>query len=324
MLTARRAAAAVAGTLIALFTAACTSHPAAAPADPGPPAAVTPASPAATGTPAISGVLYYLAPDQPSPLFGSTPTGLTRVLAAAGYEVNVSPDGQQVAFIGDDNELQVTDRDGNHARTVMHGVANEGVEPIWSPDGTRLLVARLIPNGPGGTPGIVEVATGRFTPLPHDPGGIHYLWSADGRHLGYATGVCELGVSDPDGFNARPVPVLGSTDPKVNPDLRRSCDPFSISPDGSRMAVILHTGDMPDGDIGRSFGANAVIDTRTGASVRLPVTGTVTAVLFQRDGSMLVRSSTGLVLLSADGTVLARATESAAAEKLLLLAYVPA
>jgi hypothetical protein len=54
------------------------------------------------------------------------------------------------------------------------------------------------------------------------------------------------------------------------------------------------------------------------------VTGTVTAVLFQRDGGMLVRGGTGLVLLSASGTGIARATEPAAAKNLFPLAYVPA
>ena len=74
----------------------------------------------------------------------------------------------------------------------------------------------------------------------------------------------------------------------------------------------------------RDLVANAVVDTRTGATVRLPVTGTVSAVLFQPDGSMLVRSSTGLVLVSAGGTVLARAPEPAGGSAMSLLAYVPA
>src|SRR4051794_36372083 len=104
MLTARRAAAAVGGTLIALFTAACTSHPVAtrgtSTPDPGPPPApatpVTSATPAAAG--AITGTLYYVDhyPDQDQ-LLRTPPAGVTRVLPAGGRSANVSPDGQRIA-----------------------------------------------------------------------------------------------------------------------------------------------------------------------------------------------------------------------------------
>jgi TolB protein len=326
MPTARRAAAAIGGTLIALFTAACASHPVATPSTPtGSTSMPDPGPPTATG--AITGTLYYVDPDQDQVL-RSTPAGVTRVLAAGGRSANVSPDGQRIAYITHGSDLVVTDGAGTHPRTVMHGVVDPGFEPAWSPDGNRLLVTRQDPKAPGGQPGLVNVATGHFAPLAHDPHGIHYVWSADGQHLGYSSGTCQVGLADPDGGNAHLVPVLGNLDPKLNPDRRRSCDPYSISPDATRMAVDLHTGDMPDGDIGRGLHANAVIDTRTGESVRLPVTGTVTAVLFLRDGGMLVRTrtgqSTGLVLLSAAGTVLGRATETPATKDLELLAYVPA
>ena len=327
MRTGRWVPASVGGTLAVLAMAACTSHPVVAHGtstpDPGPPAPAAPATPTATRTPAISGVFYYIDDRNHDELYRSTPTGLVRVLSTFARNANVSPDGQQVAnVVGAD--LVVTDRDGGPRRILTHGVLGDGFEPAWSPDGTRLLVARPIPTGTTETPGVVDVHTGQFTPLAHNPDGIHYLWSADGRHLGYATGECQLGLADPDGGNAHLVPVFGDLDKKVNPDQRRSCDPFSISPDGTRMAVAMHTGDMTDGDIGRDVFANTVVDTRTGATVRLPVTGTVRAILFQPDGSMLVRSSTGLVLVSADGTVVARATEPAGTKDMSLLAYVPA
>jgi TolB protein len=335
MRTARRATAAVCGTLIALFTAACTGHPVArgtSTPDPGPPqGSLTPAAsstPAATGTRTITGALYYVDhyPD-PEQVLRTTPTGVTGVLHSHGRSANVSPDGQHIAYISD-ADLVVTDRNGGNPRTITHRVADPGYEPAWSPDGTRLLVTRQDPTGPGGAPGVVDVATGKFTPLAHNPQGIHYLWSADGRHIGYATGICQLGLADADGGNAHLVPVVGSQDLKINPDRRRSCDPYSISPDGTKMAVDLHTGDTPDGDVGRGMLANAVIDTRTGDSVRLPVTGAVIAVLFQPDGGMLVRTrtngSTDLVLLSAGGAVLARATETPATKDIELLAYAPA
>ncbi len=114
----------------------------------------------------------------------------------------------------------------------------------------------------------------------------------------------------------------------ANPDRERSCDPFSLSPDGSKMAVDLHTGDTPDGDIGRNVFANTVVDTGTGAIVRLPVSGTVSAVLFQPDGGMLVRTTDGgrnrLTLVSSTGSVTAQVTEPAAAKGLWLIGYAPA
>jgi TolB protein len=270
----------------------------------------------------LSGWLYYWG--QPDRLVRLTSSGVVRVLDTGGHNANVSPDGRSVAFIDDAGDVLVADRDGGRARTVLRGSVGAGFEPVWSPDSTRLLAVRAETGG-APVPGVVDVRTGGFTPLAHNPAGIHYLWSADGRHLGYATGTCQIGVADADGGNARLVPVLGDPNSSANPDRKRSCDPFSISADGSRIAVDLHTGDMPDGDIGRDMFANAVIDTRTGATVRLPVPGAVSAVLFQPNGGMLVRSSSAghnlLTLLSPDGMVITQVTEPTTANNLNLLAY---
>jgi len=258
-----------------------------------------------------------------------TPAGPVVVLPRHGLDANVSPDGRHIAYLAGSaadyhtgTDVIVVDADGRNLRTVMHGATDQGYEPTWSPNGTRLLVGRPSADG-NGTPGVVDVATGRFTALAHNPAGIHYLWSADGRHLGYATGMCQVGLADPDGGNAHLVPVLGSLDRKCNPDLRRGCHTRSIAPDGGRMAILQHTGDKPDGDIARTLTANTVIDTRTGAVVRLPVTGDVKTVLFQPDGSMLVRTEGHLTLVSAAGTVIASVTEPSTVDRLGLVAYVP-
>jgi TolB protein len=210
---------------------------------------------------------------------------------------------------------------------VLRGTVGAGFEPVWSPDSDRLLTVYPSTNGLT-LPGTVDVDMARFTPLAHNPHGIHYLWSGDGRHIGFATGECRIGVADIDGGNTHLTPVLGDFSPGVNPQRKRSCDPFSISPDGSRMAVDLHTGDMVDGDIGRNLSANAVIDTRTGDTVHLPVTGTVTAVFFQHDGSMLIRTHTSsgnqLTLVTPDGAVSAQVSEPASTRNLELIGYAPA
>lgn len=140
-----------------------------------------------------------------------------------------------------------------------------------------------------------------------------------------ATGVCKLGTADADGGNARLVPVFGDMNSGANPQQRRSCDPYSVSPDGSLIAVNQRTGDQPDGDVGRDLVANAIVDTRTGSNVTLPVTGTITAVLFQPNGDLLVRSSNGganqLTLLGADHTIKSQVTEPASVKNARLLAY---
>src|SRR5262249_42211237 len=141
-------------------------------------------------------------------------------------------------------------------------------------------------------------------------------------HLGYATGTCQIGTANADGTNAHLVPVLGDRNPATNPTRKRSCDPYSLSPDGTRIAVALHTGDTPDGDIARDLAATAVIDTRTGNTIPLPVAGAITAILFQPNGDMLVRHDHHLALVTGGGTVAADTTEPTNSS-LGLLAYTP-
>ncbi len=288
-------------------------------------AAAAAAAAAANSTPSaapgsivgLPGWLYYV--DGSGRLLRLTAGGLVTVPGVDGWTANLSPDGQHIAYSG--SNVIVTDQDGHSPRTLIQGSAGAGYEPAWSPDSTQILAAK----GPDSTPqmGVITVATGQFTPLPHNLKGIHYLWSADGQHLGYATGTCQIAVADLNGANSRLVPVLGDQDTTHNPQRKRSCDPYSISPDGSLMAVDLHTGSMNDGDIARNLTANAVIDTRTGASVPLSVTGTITAVLFTTEGGMLIRSRSGstnqLTLLSRQHTIITQVNEPPTTTNLRLL-----
>lgn len=296
---------------------------------PGP--ARTPSPGATTGTgrtagsvPGIPGWLYYVDPDADR-LVRLTGSGPVVVLNRDGFNATVSPDGRRIAYLTgtEATSVVVADRDGRNPRTVLRDSAENGHEPTWSPDSTRLLVARGTDQD--AVLGTVRVDTGTFTPLARQTGGIHHLWSADGRRLGYATGECRLGVADADGRNARLVPVVGDPDRSANPRGLSSCDPYSISPDGSRLAVAMVGAGQPNGDIARDLVADAVVDTRTGTAVDLPVTGTVSAVLFGPDGSLLVRSASGggnqLTLVSPAGTVTARVAEPAGVRRFSLLAH---
>ncbi|WP_344617675.1 hypothetical protein, partial [Dactylosporangium salmoneum] len=99
------------------------------------------------------------------------------------YTASVSPDGSAIAYVAT-GKLVVTDRDGKHPRTVLTGVAGAGFEPQWSTDGKHLLAAKGVPDGPQNW-GIVDVASGTFTPLAKQVG-LHAKWSADGQHIAYA------------------------------------------------------------------------------------------------------------------------------------------
>ncbi len=243
------------------------------------------------------------------------------VLEKDAYAASVSPDGARVAFVDKSGKVVVTDRDGKNRRTVFQGAKYYGYEPAWSPDSERLLLAK----GPDGeaTKGILTVETGRFTALADQPSAIHFLWSADGRHIGYATGECRLATADPDGGNARVVPGFGSDDVQANYGRRRSCDPYSMSADGGLISVWLRKGEEEDSDIARDLIADTVIDVRTGENVGLPVRGDVQAILFQPNGDILVRTQGKLTLLGPDFAVKAEVDEPAAVNDLKLLAYTP-
>jgi TolB protein len=304
-----------------LMTAACGGQaPPTAPSSTSPSVSAPPSVepvPSGGSVVGLSGWLYYYSYDE---LFRLTPAGLELVLR--GRYVSVSPDGLWIAYVDEGaGELIVTDRDGGQARSVLSGVVGLGYEPAWSPDSRRLLVARLPAGSSEGplTYGVVDVASGAFTPLREQIQGIHPLWSADGRRLGYVTGTCQLMVADADGGNQRMVPVIGDPDPVVNPRRRAVCDPYSISPDGSLMAVNQVVGDEPYGDVARDLFADTVVDTRTGAEVALPVSGQVWAVLFLPNGEVLVRSSTDdggtftLTLLNPDLSIKTQVPEPLAA-----------
>jgi TolB protein len=269
----------------------------------------------------LPGWLYY--EDTNARVLRLTRSGVDTVVSNDGWSANVSPDGASIAYIDQSKDIVVADRDGQHPRTVLHG-GIVGWEPVWSPDSQRLLAGKIAADGASVTIGIISVASGTFTPLPHQVDAVHPLWSADGQHLGYANGVCKLGTAAADGGNAHLVPVFGDRNSSANPQQRESCDPYSISPDGSLIAVNQRTGDQPAGDIARDLVANTIIDTRTGNNVTLPVTGAVTAILFQPNGDILVRTTTGganqLTLLKPDHTIKAQVAEPVTVKNARLLA----
>lgn len=279
------------------------------------------ATPVAGSIAGLPGWLYYTDPDS-AHVLRLTRTGPRTVLTTGGYTATVSPDGTRLAYVDDSGTLTVSDRDGGHRRSLLPGSPSDGYEPSWTGD-SRTVIGAKDHTDKAADVGTVSVETGKFTPLPHPIDGVHPRWSADGRHLIYDTGDGRVVIADADGANRHVVPLLGAES-----NGRRSADVFSVSPDATLIALDEVTGDAPEGDPARNGTANAVVDTRTGKDVALPVPGTITAVLFQPDGHLLVRSkhadkSVHLTLLAADRSIVADVTEPRAVGTYQLLAYTP-
>ncbi|SBT63474.1 hypothetical protein GA0070622_0426 [Micromonospora sediminicola] len=237
---------------------------------------------------------------------GVEPTRLAKLpRISALSSAAVSPDGKRVAWVDPDNILRVADMDGGNARKLTPGghqrVEGDCWTPTWSPDSRRLTIAAVLRTDP--TPvsekAVLDLASGTYTPIAK-VGGCHPLWSADGKVLAYADGEGRVAVNRPDGTAEKLVPGVGVK------EARPSFDVASISADGTRMALRLRSPDEPYGDVARELDANAVIDTRTGREIKLPLGGrTLGQAWFSSQGTLVARVDAGdhnaLVLIGADG-----------------------
>ncbi|MFI7219311.1 TolB family protein [Micromonospora maritima] len=277
----------------------------------GSPSTVTGGGPA---TPTISRIFYGPAPGNEEVatayLWSFEPGAETTRLAklpstAAVLNAAVAPDGRRVAWVDRDGVLRVADVDGGNARKLTPGghqlVEGDCWNPTWSPDSRRLTVSVVLRTEPSpvGEKGVLDVVGGAYTPIT-EVNGCHPVWSADGKVLAYADGEGRVAVNRPDGSAEKLIPGVGVR------GARPSFDIASISPDGSRLALRLRGPDEPSGDVARELDANAVIDTRTGREVELPLGGrTLRQAWFSGGGTLVARVDAGdhnaLVLIDADG-----------------------
>jgi len=304
-------------------------------------ASPTPSTAATTAAPAVvagPGTIFYFvggSPNATAKLFVSwRPGGSIRTLASLEYSVaatslNVSPDGQKIAYVkpvtsdtDDRGDLHVANVDGSHDTVLRHSVDAWAVEPAWSPDGTRLVVADW--SEQGAEPGILTIATRAFQALPAFNGGVHFHWSGDGTRLAWLSGTGVVTTGPADGSSGpSPVPGTGgdATPARFIPSLE------SVSPDGSRVAVQVPGPDDTLGDISRAFECNTLLDVATGKAVALPITGKILQMRYRRDGSLLVRvegaAHNTLVVLRPDLTVATSVDEPAKNRPWLILAETP-
>ncbi|TDB75669.1 hypothetical protein [Micromonospora sp. KC723] len=238
-----------------------------------------------------------------------------------GSNAAVSSDGRQVAWV-QDTELMLADVDGPNRRVVSaHVEAGSCWGPSWSPDSQSLAAAVMRrPGIPIAQYGLVDLKTGRFAPLKISVNGCRPVWSADGQLLAYTDGEGRVAVTNRHSSATRVVPRLGGN------NVYDSYHVVSLSRDGSRVALLRTGPTEDDGDIARDLNANAVVDTRTGATVNLPLGGRkLIQAYFLPDDRLVARVKGGggnqhLLLIDADGHLVTEVAEPAALANQQILA----
>jgi serine/threonine protein kinase/Tol biopolymer transport system component len=102
-----------------------------------------------------------------------------------------SPDGKQIAFIGlkpgESAKIYIVPADGGEPERVLPQDTAEEYDPVWSPDGNRLLFSKN-PFAEVHSPQereleIVDLKTRQVAPVPGSEGLYSARWSPDGKYL---------------------------------------------------------------------------------------------------------------------------------------------
>lgn len=239
---------------------------------------------------------------------GDDPVRLLSVpYEAAVLNVAASPDGKRVSWVDDAGAAWVSDLDGSERRKLRGGVDNTCWSPVWLPNSQQLVV-RLTA---AGDTGVLDASSGKFTKVAGFDG-CHAVFAADGT-LAFADGSDgTVVITDRNGKTRRTVPDLGAKGSRYV-----SFDLSSLSPDGGRIALFRIDRNGTYGDAARDLLVNAVLDTRTGKEVALPLEGRqLRQVFFQPDGSMVVRVRSGggyaVILVDAAGKKITERAEPSA------------
>ncbi|HET9178675.1 MAG TPA: winged helix-turn-helix domain-containing protein [Terriglobia bacterium] len=104
-----------------------------------------------------------------------------------------SPDGKQVAFIGlklgegEAVKIYVVPADGGEPERVLPQDTGEETDPVWSPDGNRLVFSKNsfveVRSLQERDIEVVDLRTRQVTPVPGSEGLYSARWSPDGRYL---------------------------------------------------------------------------------------------------------------------------------------------
>jgi TolB protein len=285
-------------------------------------------APAPSGSPsAVPGTLLYAPPGSNGKITlqvwtpPANPAAGAELTDVDALGATLAPDGKRIAYIHG-GATTVAGVDGSGAKGLAQNVDAACGEPNWAPDASRVSAAEA------GRSGTVVVTGGAFTAFPTAVTGCHVVFSGDGSTIAYATGDGGVMVARPDGSGAHAVPKLGANG---GPTKRRSRHPMSLSADGKLVVLFVEQGESSEGGdsgAGRALVANEVVDTATGATVSLPVTGELQQAYFAPKGGLLVRTQDkdGLrvTLLSADLKVVGSAAEPTSLTAAVLLGYAAA
>ncbi|WP_089154797.1 PD40 domain-containing protein [Micromonospora sp. NBS 11-29] len=230
----------------------------------------------------------------------------------AANTVTVSPDGKRVAWVRDGTDdtvsgiLSITTVGDSGGTTLAEGISCLGSRSLrWQ--GDDLLMAQR-KNGRS-----VLYDTAARKEVGGDPGEeTNRCWSADGTWL---AAVSEGKPYVTDGTDSRQYTYTPPEREAVKWD---GWEARSVSPDG-RFVAVGWIGTDPS----RRDDSFAVVDTTSSKTVDLPGTGEVHGVLFDADGTVLVRRGTGITVLDRDLRPLGTVDEPASIRNRALLAYVP-
>jgi Tol biopolymer transport system component len=262
----------------------------------------------------------YLA-DVPDALYAlDMATGARRKLAA-GVQPAFSPDGAQLAFIGD-RAISVMRGDGSGTRRVVE-LGDHGAHSVkWSPDGRRLAFVRIATAAHTATLETTDLA-GATTVLLHDPGlampnregGV--AWHPDGRIVyslheevagtPYVTlwalpvGGTPQRLASWEGFRARTFSIAPATGQLAYVNSSGGYDVYAGALAGSTLALTRLTNDAAD-DFSGGFSGEALVF----ASGRRGTTDIYTQAPDARDAERVIASphAKDRPEVLADGTIL--------------------
>ncbi|WP_285706918.1 hypothetical protein [Microtetraspora sp. NBRC 16547] len=242
-------------------------------------------------------------------------TTTTQVRGA--FQFSAAPDGKKVAWIDDSGRLHVTQ--GAQDTVIAKGAVAGApcATPVWSADSSRIAYAMTASESMA--PIAIVGADGKNRrKIGKTYGVCHLAWSAGGRYLaGYA------GTTDG-------VFLLDTTDGKSRraAGIKLANHVQSLSPDGRRVIVNKIGANAPGGDGTWPLAFRpTLVDTVTGATIKLPVKGSIIGALYLTDGRLAVRvkgaKNNTIAVLDGNLKEIQRIAEPAESRKLGLLGLIP-
>ena len=138
-----------------------------------------------------------------------------------------------VSNVGEDSAAYLMNEDGTGTRVLLSSPDTSFIHPMWSPDGSHLLVATFWDLGRSGNLRVLDLASGTTTEIPKTEGATAPAWSPDGRRIVFVGS---------DFRNLFLVELNGDEPRRLTEEVSSSATQPSWSPDGNRIAYIHDDG----------------------------------------------------------------------------------